>query len=197
MWEGGKRIYQAWFMKDTVHDHLGVPRPTWVNYEDYIALISLEHWSSSSRMISQAVSNHLGPNWNVTVQNKICCFTIWGLLEDLSGNLGKSRANKLPEVVQIDTRNCINNTVYGTQINSYCSDELVPIIKTFNQEPECYEEKDSQEKAVQCQGNGVCYLQVKEGENKAFFEECFSVSLSLRATTSFSKQIKMWLRVPI
>jgi hypothetical protein len=33
-WEGGKRIYQAWFMKDTVHDHLEVPRPTWVNYED-------------------------------------------------------------------------------------------------------------------------------------------------------------------
>ena len=43
MWEGGERICQARFMKDAVHDRLGLPRPTWVNYEEYIALGSLEH----------------------------------------------------------------------------------------------------------------------------------------------------------
>jgi hypothetical protein len=42
-WEGGERICQARFIKDAVHDRLGLPRPTWVNYDDYIALISSEH----------------------------------------------------------------------------------------------------------------------------------------------------------
>ena len=42
MWEGGERIFQAQFVKDAVHDQLGLPRPTWVNYDDYIVLTYLE-----------------------------------------------------------------------------------------------------------------------------------------------------------
>jgi len=37
-WSGGERICQAHFMKDSVHDHLGLPRPSWVNYDDYISM---------------------------------------------------------------------------------------------------------------------------------------------------------------
>ncbi len=40
-WEGGERICQARFMKDAIHDRLGLPKPTWVNYDDYIGLASL------------------------------------------------------------------------------------------------------------------------------------------------------------
>jgi hypothetical protein len=40
IWDGGERICQARFMKDAVHDRLGVPRPSWVCYEDYISLTS-------------------------------------------------------------------------------------------------------------------------------------------------------------
>jgi len=41
VWEGGERICQARFMKDAVHDRLGLPKPTWVNYDDYIGLTSI------------------------------------------------------------------------------------------------------------------------------------------------------------
>jgi hypothetical protein len=66
-----------------------------------------------------------------------------------------------------------------------------------NLEPERYGEKGSQEKAVRHQGNGVCRLQDKEGENKAFFEECLSVTLSLKGAAFFSEQIETWLGVPV
>jgi hypothetical protein len=41
VWEGGERICQARFMKDAVHDRLGLLKPTWVNYDDYIDLTSI------------------------------------------------------------------------------------------------------------------------------------------------------------
>ena len=37
-WDGGERICQDHFMKDAVHDRLGLSRPSWVNYADYIRL---------------------------------------------------------------------------------------------------------------------------------------------------------------
>jgi len=39
-WDGGERICQARFMKDAVHDRLGLPRPDWVCHIDYINLTS-------------------------------------------------------------------------------------------------------------------------------------------------------------
>jgi hypothetical protein len=37
-WDGGERICQARFVKDAVRDRQGLPRPDWVNYNDYICL---------------------------------------------------------------------------------------------------------------------------------------------------------------
>jgi hypothetical protein len=39
-WEGGERICLARFVKDSVHDRLGQPRPNWVCYDDYVGLTS-------------------------------------------------------------------------------------------------------------------------------------------------------------
>jgi hypothetical protein len=36
-WSGGERICQAMFIKDSVHDRLGQPRPSWVLHGDYFA----------------------------------------------------------------------------------------------------------------------------------------------------------------
>ena len=36
-WSGGERICQAMFIKDSVHDRLGQPRPSWVLHRDYFA----------------------------------------------------------------------------------------------------------------------------------------------------------------
>jgi hypothetical protein len=36
-WEGGERICHARFIKDSVHDRLGQPRPDWVRHEDYFS----------------------------------------------------------------------------------------------------------------------------------------------------------------
>ena len=38
-WLGGERICGAYFMKDAVHDRLGVARPSWPCLDDYWALI--------------------------------------------------------------------------------------------------------------------------------------------------------------
>ena len=37
-WEGGERICLARFIKDSVHDRLGQPRPSWVLHENYFRL---------------------------------------------------------------------------------------------------------------------------------------------------------------
>ena len=37
-WDGGERICQAHFIKDAVHDRLGLPRPDWVLYDTYLDL---------------------------------------------------------------------------------------------------------------------------------------------------------------
>jgi hypothetical protein len=37
-WDGGERICQAHFIKDAVHDRLGLPRPDWVLYDTYFGL---------------------------------------------------------------------------------------------------------------------------------------------------------------
>ena len=39
-WDGGEQICQARFMKDVIHDWLGLPRPDWVCHMDYINLTS-------------------------------------------------------------------------------------------------------------------------------------------------------------
>ena len=39
-WDGGERICQAQFIKDAIHDRLGLPRPDWVCHIDYINLTS-------------------------------------------------------------------------------------------------------------------------------------------------------------
>lgn len=72
----------------------------------------------------------LSPLLCVILTTSIVCRQVGDLLTS-----GESRANNLPEVVQIDARHCINNTVYGTQINSYRSDERVPIIKKKKETP--------------------------------------------------------------
>jgi hypothetical protein len=36
-WSGGERICQAMFIKDSVHNRLGQPRPSWVLHGDYFA----------------------------------------------------------------------------------------------------------------------------------------------------------------
>ena len=38
VWDGGERICQARFIKDAVHDRLGLVRPEWVNHNTYIGL---------------------------------------------------------------------------------------------------------------------------------------------------------------
>ena len=39
IWEGGERICMAHYMRDNVHNRLGLPRPGWVNMNTYHALI--------------------------------------------------------------------------------------------------------------------------------------------------------------
>jgi len=38
VWDGGERICQARFIKDAVHDRLGLVRPEWVHHNTYIGL---------------------------------------------------------------------------------------------------------------------------------------------------------------
>jgi hypothetical protein len=39
-WKGGERICLAHYMRDAVHDRLGLPRPDWVDMADYTRLMS-------------------------------------------------------------------------------------------------------------------------------------------------------------